>query len=277
MPGVRSEEVRKKLLALTPFPQLEAVVALCRSEESAEKTDADLASVPALVNAASRSRHPQPSGPQQQSGHAQEDNSCSQCRYCGRRSHKARTDCPAYGTTCQSCGKQHHFAEVCEARGRKRQGQLSSFRHHVRSVHSISPRERPRVNVTIATCTSPHSRILGEFFATPDTGADVTIMGRVQFNLLGITSDQLEAPLGQEVFAANGQPLDCLGTLNLTFHLGSLLIGSQSSTRWTEFSWHGTLLEIWEFSPNYPTPLPSHTKATRLQVGILAMYANPVS
>ena len=63
MSGVRLKEVRKKLLALTPFPQLEAVVALCRSEESAEKTDADLASVPALVNAASRSRHPQPSGP----------------------------------------------------------------------------------------------------------------------------------------------------------------------------------------------------------------------
>ena len=28
MSGVRSEEVRKKLLALTPFTQLEAVVAL---------------------------------------------------------------------------------------------------------------------------------------------------------------------------------------------------------------------------------------------------------
>ena len=152
-----------------------------------------LASVLALVNAASRSRPPQPSGPQQHKGHAQEDNSCSQCRYCGGRSHKARTDCPAYGTACQSCGKQHHFAEVCEARGRKLQGQSSSSRQYVQCVHSISARACPRVNVTITTCTSPHSRILGEFLATPDTGADVTIMGRVQFNLLGITSDQLEA------------------------------------------------------------------------------------
>ena len=189
MSGVRCKGFRKKLLALTPFPQLEAVVALCRSKESAEMTDADLASVPALANAASRSRHPLPSRPQQQSGHAQEDNSCSQCRYCGGRSHKARTDCPAYGSTCQSCGKQHHFAEVCGARGRKRQGQSSSFRHHVQSVNSISPRERPRVNVTIATCTSPHSCILGKFLASPDTGVDVTVMGRVQFNLLGITSE----------------------------------------------------------------------------------------
>ena len=173
-------------------------MALCRSEESAKKTDADLASAPALVNAASGSRHLQPSGLQQQSGHAQEENSCNKRRYCGGRSHKARTDCPAFGTTCQSCGKQHHFAELCEARGRKRQGQPSSFRHHVQFVHSISPRERPRVNVTIVTCTSPHSRILGEFLATQDTRADVTFMGRVQFNLLGITRDQLEALLDRE-------------------------------------------------------------------------------
>ena len=40
--GVRSEEVRKKLLALTPFPQLKAVVALYRSEESLWNTDRPL-------------------------------------------------------------------------------------------------------------------------------------------------------------------------------------------------------------------------------------------
>ena len=154
MSGVRLAALRRKLLAIDPFPALKDVLAICHAEVSAEHTDANLTSKP-FVNAASRSRRPhlQPSGPQQQSGHPQEDNSCSQCRYCGGRSHKARTDCPAYGTTCQSCGKQHHFAEVCEARGHKRQGQSSSFRHHVQSVHSISARARPRVNVTIATCT----------------------------------------------------------------------------------------------------------------------------
>ena len=93
MSGVRSEGLRKKLLALNPFPNLKAVLSICRAEESAENTDADLASIPTSVNAASQSRQPQPSGPQQQSGHAQEDNnSCSQRRYCGGRSHKARTD-----------------------------------------------------------------------------------------------------------------------------------------------------------------------------------------
>ena len=95
MSGVRSEEVRKKLLALTPFPQLEAVVALCRSEESACNTEADLSSKPAL-NAAVRSP--------------------ALCRYCGGRQHRSRSDCPAYGKTCSLCNRRHHFPQVCESR-----------------------------------------------------------------------------------------------------------------------------------------------------------------
>ena len=95
MSGVRSEEVRKKLLALTPFPQLEAVVALCRSEESACNTEADLSSKPAL-NAAVRSP--------------------ALCRYCGGRPHRSRLDCPAYGKTCSLCNRRHHFPQVCESR-----------------------------------------------------------------------------------------------------------------------------------------------------------------
>ena len=125
------------------------------------------------------------------------------------------------------------------------------------------------MNVTIATCSSPHSRILGEFLATPDTGVDVTVMGRVQFNLLGITSDQLEAPLGQGVFAANGQPLDCLGTFKLTFHLGSRSVADRvtvvDSVDGVFLAWY-VARDLGILPDNYPTPLPPHTKATRLQV-----------
>ena len=89
-------------------------------------------------------------------------------------------------------------------------------------------------------------------------------MGRVQFNLLGITSDQLEAPLGQGVFAANGQPLDCLVTFNLTFHLGSRSVADRVTV---VDSVDGIVAQDLGILPdNYPTPLPLHTKATRLQV-----------
>ena len=93
--------------------------------------------------------------------------------------------------------------------------------------------------------------------------------GRVQFNLLGITSDQLEAPLGQGVFAANGQPLDCLGTFNLTFHLGSRSVADRvtivDSVDGIFLAWY-VARDFGILPDNYPTPLPSHTKATRLQV-----------
>ena len=59
MSGVRSEALRKKLLAINPFPALKDVLALCRAEESAEHTDADLTSKPS-VNAASRSHRRSP-------------------------------------------------------------------------------------------------------------------------------------------------------------------------------------------------------------------------
>ena len=275
MSGVRSEALRKKLLAIDPFPALKDVLAVCRAEESAEHTDADLTWKPS-VKAASCSRRPEPSTSKcslQQSGHPHVSQEHGKCKYCGGRSHKTRTDCPAYGTTCTSCGKKHHFAAVCRSQKSHGQvpGQSSSFRHHVQSVESISPRERqcPRVNVLIATGTFSHSRNLGEFLATPDTGADVTIMGRIQFDLLGFTRDQLDSPLGQEVLAANGQPLDCLGTLNLIFHLGSRSVADRvtvvDSVDGIFLAWY-VAQDLGILPDNYPTPLPPHTKATRLQV-----------
>ena len=47
------------------------------------------------------------------------------CRGCGKSSHGEgkkmfRTDCPAYNKKCNNCGKEDHFAEVCEQRKRHR-------------------------------------------------------------------------------------------------------------------------------------------------------------
>ena len=43
------------------------------------------------------------------------------CRGCGRTNHldgksMNRPDCPAFGKTCDTCGKENHFAKVCESR-----------------------------------------------------------------------------------------------------------------------------------------------------------------
>ena len=206
MSGVRSEEVRKKLLALTPFPQLEAVVALWSSEESACNTEADLSSKPAL-NAAVRSP--------------------ALCRYCGGRPHRSRSDCPAYGKTCSLCNRRNHFPQVCESREKPlptRTGQPQQ-----RDMHAQQPKQTRSISIQ-RTQTSPQvfvqlytkdgERSLGSHAATPDTGAEATVIGRRQFLALGLSLADLQPPLHDEVVVANGEKLPCLGTYPLQIRLG---------------------------------------------------------
>ena len=40
------------------------------------------------------------------------------CYFCGRRESHAKTCCPAYGKTCNKCGKQNHFVKVCRTMSR---------------------------------------------------------------------------------------------------------------------------------------------------------------
>ena len=40
------------------------------------------------------------------------------CYFCGRRESHAKTRCPAYGKTCNKCGKQNHFVKVCRTMSR---------------------------------------------------------------------------------------------------------------------------------------------------------------
>ena len=48
------------------------------------------------------------------------------CAYCGTRGHEKnaltrtrRVECPAFGTTCDSCGRNHHFKRVCRSKPTK--------------------------------------------------------------------------------------------------------------------------------------------------------------
>ena len=42
----------------------------------------------------------------------------SQCMYCGRLSHKEKSECPASGQTCKKCVKKDYFARVCRSEER---------------------------------------------------------------------------------------------------------------------------------------------------------------
>ena len=99
MAGVASEDLRKMLLAINPFPRLDDVVARCRSEESATNTEAEFTrraltsavlSAPRTTPSTSLRRHPALSPPATK----------RVCRFCGGRPHQTRSECPAYGTKC---------------------------------------------------------------------------------------------------------------------------------------------------------------------------------
>ena len=245
MSGVRSEEVRKKLLALTPFPQLEAVVALCRSEESACNTEADLSSKPAL-NAAVRSP--------------------ALCRYCGGRPHRSRSDCPAYGKTCSLCNRRHHFPQVCESRDKPlptRTGQPQQRDMHAqqpKQTRSISiQRTRTSPQVFVQLYTKDGERSLGSHAATPDTGAEATVIGRRQFLALGLSLADLQPPLHDEVVVANGETLPCLGTYPLQIRLGQRSTVARAavfdSVDGILLAWF-VVRDLGLIPHNFPEPLP---------------------
>ncbi len=35
------------------------------------------------------------------------------CRYCSKKHELVKTQCPAYGKSCKTCGKQNHFSQMC--------------------------------------------------------------------------------------------------------------------------------------------------------------------
>ena len=245
MSGVRSEEVRKKLLALTPFPQLEAVVALCRSEESACNTEADLSSKPAL-NAAVRSP--------------------ALCRYCGGRPHRSRSDCPAYGKTCSLCNRRHHFPQVCESRDKPLPTRTSQPQQ--RDMHAQQPKQTRSISIQ-RTRTSPQvfvqlytkdgERSLGSHAATPDTGTEATVIGRRQFLALGLSLADLQPPLHDEVVVANGETLPCLGTYPLQIRLGQRSTVARAavfdSVDGILLAWF-VVRDLGLIPHNFPEPLP---------------------
>ena len=97
MAGVASEDLRKKLLAINPFPRLEDVVARCRSKESATNTEAEFTHRPALavnslslrrsaLTSAVRSAPRTTPSPRRQSASTPPATK-TVCRFCGGRPH----------------------------------------------------------------------------------------------------------------------------------------------------------------------------------------------
>ena len=62
------------------------------------------------------------------------------CGYCGNRGHNEKSECPAYGQTCNCCGIKNHYAKMCRKKGetgqesRRQGGQSGQQRNQQKSV-----------------------------------------------------------------------------------------------------------------------------------------------
>ena len=273
MTGIRDARVRRKLLATKPFPNLIQAVNICRSEEAAIASDAELTgSMPLAIQSATGTR-------------AETSGQDTACPKCGDPSHISTQICPADSKDCHYCGIRGHFSKACRKRIRRSiedrqrsrspsltrrrtpspnygggRGQTTHMRQVIStavSVRGVRPHLRaPTVSVTLEIPPGDCRRLVE---ATPDSGAELTVMGPSLLSEVGMSPSQLAVCELEDVVAANGQTMTYLGSFNTTISL------QEASTQETVhvfrevrgmlISWY-TAKNLGILQPQYPHPCP---------------------
>ena len=142
--GVRHGKVQEKLLCRDETLTLDAAMDIARTHEATLANMQQFAGDANSISHVSRSRKTRDS-----SGRRQVQHSCGKC---GRR-HPPTERCPAEGSTCNACGKLHHWQRVCRQATCRTSGverrQHSSGRHRSRTRpgHRANRDERQRGGV----------------------------------------------------------------------------------------------------------------------------------
>ena len=101
---------------------------------------------------------------------------------CSYNRHKEHQRCPALNETCSFCNKQGHFKAVCRRKKTPDGKKMTSENHVDPSIRKIetnevqqsfSTRRCPKIKIN---CQVPGTPVSVQLAATPDTGAEVTLM-----------------------------------------------------------------------------------------------------
>ena len=87
-----------------------------------------------------------------------------------------------------------------------------------RSVTNAITCDRPAPKIAITLHDANTKDLIGSFEATPDTGAEATLAGIDILEKMCLDVDNLLPPPSEVLVAANGQELDCVGTLHCVIH-----------------------------------------------------------
>ena len=170
--GIRDVELKTKLLAMHPYPPSQEAIDLCKSVESASIKASELSSPAVSVYTQTQiniAKSQPPSPP-----HAK-------CGYCGGSTHRDRKECPARKNICNSCGIKVHFRSVCEKAAitliattpTVTPGKAPAT--HAKDVSSKDCQPAPQISVRLSNAFG--MEVYGHCSATPDTGAEASVMG----------------------------------------------------------------------------------------------------
>ena len=164
--GINSNNIQKKLLQDRKLTLAKAID-ICRSSEKTKqqvkKISADNATNEAEINAFVNSKTGAGSRERGRVGLDRRDGGTNQirCRYCGTTHQRRKELCPAFGSRCNKCGRENHFANVCMQKEKiqlKKSLQAVSGNESTDSGDSIQTIELvPSKNDTIVTVQDPDS------------------------------------------------------------------------------------------------------------------------
>lgn len=255
--GINSEETVKTLLSEKDLT-LEKAVSICRANENAQNDSENLQSTASGINRIAKykkqsynQQYKKPVQPWNKKGNEyrysksqpvnQNENTSrygsSQswrdekwkdreeklCKFCGRRWHDHISQCQARDQNCAKCGKLGHFARVCISTVEESEEESDEngdvWRITVAGVNEKSfKRKTPKTSIT--------ARYEGkevELKTTPDSGAEVSVIGIEDALKLGANVDNLK-PYKHRLFAADRKQLTSLGILPVQLQLGEISI-----------------------------------------------------
>ncbi len=137
--GNNNIQTKKKLLAISPFPSLQATVNICRSEESARANERTLSGQSGVAAISTKQFQPD------------RRSSKGECSACCRTSHAQGESCPASGKSCHSCGKPDHFSPKCPNREKDKGGKVGI---RIKVALALNPKWRTSLSGIFRQITS---------------------------------------------------------------------------------------------------------------------------